>query len=49
MKIADDQHHREQQHQRGEIDESQRVCRLHNPERHHAHSADNRRARAVNL
>jgi hypothetical protein len=49
MKIAYDQHHREQQHQGGEIDEPQRVRRLHNPERHHAHSADNRSARTVNF
>ena len=34
---------------RGEIDEPQRVRWLHNPERHHAYSADNRRARTVNF
>jgi hypothetical protein len=44
MEGADNQHHREQQHQSGEIDKAERVTWRHNSERQHSDGADDCRA-----
>ena len=49
MQVTDDQHHREQQHDGGEVDVAQRVAGAEDAEGEHQHSADNRHAGAVNF
>ena len=49
MQVGNDQHHREQQDDGGEIDEPERFVGRHDPERDHGDRAYNGRTRAVNL
>ncbi len=47
--VADDQHHRKQKHESGEVDEAQRIRRPHHPEGDHGNRSDDRRAWTVYL
>lgn len=49
VQVGDDQHHREQQHQGGEIDEAQGIFRAKDAEGKQQHRPDHRRARPINL
>ena len=49
VEIADNQHHREKQDNRTEIDKEERIRRIHHPERKHQNRADNGCARPVDL
>ena len=49
VEVRDDEHHREQEHDRAEVDVAQRVPGLHDAERHHQHRADDTRTGSVDL
>ena len=47
--IRDDEHHRKQEHDRGEVDRLKRLLRSDNAKGHHQHRADDRGAGTVDL
>ena len=47
--VADDQHHREQEHDGGEINRSERVAGPDDPKRHHQDGTDDGGTRAIDL
>ena len=48
-RLRDDQHHRKQQHDGGEVDRGQRFLRADDPEGDHQDGADDRRSWTVDL